>query len=421
MHFDVDYIRSQFPALKRIINGFPAVYFDGPGGTQVPQRVIDKMADYLINHNANIHGEFATSRENDEILLNAKRTFADFFNCTWHEVSFCHNSTTINFKLAQAIARELKQGDEIIMTDMDHEANRGPWEVLAERGLVIKNVKMDTVNCTLDMDDFQRTLSPRTKVVAFNYASNAVGTISDAKEIIRLAKQVGAQTVVDAVHYALHGVIDVKELDADFLFCSAYKFFGPHIGVLYGKYEVMDRLKTLRLVTQETVPPWKFETGTLNQEGIAGAAEAVEFIADMGAKHRANFSDDFPNSTERRKNIIRGMLAVEAYEQPMARYFKDELAKIDGLKIYGPPKDFPCTSTIAFRLKDIHPNTVAKLLGDKGIFVWDGDFYAAKIIKSLGFADSGGVVRIGLAPYNTKDEIDRTIDEIKHIATGKSI
>ncbi len=415
MHFDVDYIRSQFPAMKRIINGFPAVYFDGPGGTQVPQRVIDKMVEYLIHHNANIHGEFATSRENDEILLNAKKTFADFFNCSWKEVSFCHNSTTINFKLAQAIARDLQSGDEIIITDMDHEANRGPWEVLAERGMLIKNVKMDTVNCRLDMDDFRKKLSPRTKVVAFNYASNAVGTISHAKEIIRLSKDVGAITVVDAVHYALHGVIDVKELDADFLFCSAYKFFGPHIGALFGKYEMMDKLKTLRVVTQETVPPWKFETGTLNQEGIAGAAEAVEFIADMGAKHQANFSDDFPNSTERRKNIIRGMLAVEAYEQPLARYFKDELAKIDGLTIYGPPQDFPCTSTIAFRLNDVHPNTVAKLLGDKGIFVWDGDFYAAQIIKSLGFADSGGVVRIGLAPYNTKEEIDRTIDEIKQI------
>lgn len=421
MHFDVGYIRSQFPALKRIINGYPAVYFDGPGGTQVPQRVIDKMVDYLINHNANIHGEFATSRENDEILLKAKNTFADFFNCTWQEVSFCHNSTTINFKLAQAFARDLIPGDEIIITDMDHEANRGPWEVLAERGFIVKNVKMDTAHCTLDMGDFRRKLSSRTKVVAFNYASNAVGTISDAKEIIRLAKEVGAMTVVDAVHYALHGVIDVKDLGADFLFCSAYKFFGPHIGVLFGKYEMMDKLKTLRVTTQETVPPWKFETGTLNQEGIAGAAEAVEFITDMGKKHKTNFSDEFPGCTERRKNIIRGMRAVEEYEQPLAQYFKDKLAKIDGLKIYGPPKNFPCTSTIAFRLKDIHPNEVAKLLGDKGIFVWDGDFYAAQIIKSLGFADSGGVVRIGLAPYNTKEEIVRTIDEIKKIATGKSI
>ncbi|MFZ5517767.1 MAG: cysteine desulfurase-like protein [Candidatus Zhuqueibacterota bacterium] len=419
MNYQIDYIRSQFPALNRTVNGFPAIYFDGPGGTQAPQRVIDKMVDYLQNHNANTHGEFATSRETDEILLNAKKTFADFFGCAWNEVSFCHNSTTINFKLAQAIGRSLAPGDEIIITDMDHEANRGPWEALAERGMVIKNVRMNPAACTLDIQDFQDKLSARTRVVAFNYASNALGTISDAKEMIRLAKQVKALTVVDAVHFALHGVIDVREIGADFLFCSAYKFFGPHVGVLFGAYDVMDRLNTLRVSTQESVPPWKFETGTLNQEGIAGAAEAVDFIADIGATHRENFTDRMPDCSERRKNIIRGMRTVEAYEQPLAQYFKDELARINGLKIYSPPKDHPCTSTISFRLKDVHPNRVAVLLGERGIFVWDGHFYAAQIVKSLGLEESGGLVRIGLAPYSTREEIDRALAEIAAIASGQ--
>jgi len=419
MNYKIDDIRSQFPALNRTVNGFPSVYFDGPGGTQVPQRVIDTMVDYLKNHNANTHGEFATSRENDEILFEAKQVFADFFGCEWNEVSFCHNSTTINFKLAQAIGRSLAPGDEIIITDMDHEANRGPWEALAERGMVIRNVRMNTETCLLDMQDFQAKLSNRTRVVAFNYASNALGTISDAKEIIRLAKQMKALTVVDAVHFALHGVIDVREIGADFLFCSAYKFFGPHVGVLFGAYDVMDRLKTLRVSTQESVPPWKFETGTLNQEGIAGAAEAVNFIADIGARHRENFTSHAPNSSERRQNVIRGMQTVEAYEQPLAHYFKDELARIEGLKIYSPPKDHPCTSTIAFRLSGIHPNRVAALLGERGIFVWDGHFYAAQIVKSLGLADSGGLVRIGLAPYNTREEIDRALIDIAAIASGR--
>ena len=415
MKFDVEYVRSQFPALRKIVNGFPAVYFDGPGGTQVPQRVIDKMVEYLITCNSNIHGEFVTSVETDEVILNARKTFADYFGCSWQEVAFCHNSTTINFKLAQGIARDLQPGDEIIITDIDHEANRGPWDILAERGMIVKSVKVDTHTCTLDMQDYVDKLSPRTKVVAFNYASNAVGTISDAKEIIRLAKEVGAFTVVDAVHYALHGVIDVKDIDADFLFCSAYKFFGPHMGVLYGKRETMDGIRTLRVNAQEPEPPFKFETGTLNHEGIAGAAEAIEFIADIGATHRDYFEDDLAEYSGRRKNIVCGMLALEAYEKPLSNYFKEELAKIDRLKIYGPPGDHPCTSTISFRLGNIPPIKVAKRLADKGIFVWDGNFYAVRLVESLGLNDSGGLVRIGLAPYNTQEEIDRTIGEIKNI------
>jgi cysteine desulfurase family protein (TIGR01976 family) len=270
MKYDIESIRAQFPALSRIVNGFPAVYFDSPGGTQVPQRVVNKMVEYLLNHNANTGGMFVTSVENDEMILNTRKTFADLFGCSWNEVSFGDNSTTINFKLSQAIARDLQPGDEVIITDIDHDANRSPWEILSERGVIIKSIKVDPHTCTLEMDDYKTKLSSKTKVVAFNYASNAVGTICNAEEIIRLAHEAGAVTVVDAVHYALHGVIDVKKLDVDFLFCSVYKFFGPHIGVLYSKQERLDKLKALKVSAQKNVTPEKFETGTLNHEGLAG-------------------------------------------------------------------------------------------------------------------------------------------------------
>lgn len=419
MKYDIDYIRSQFPALKRIVNNFPAVYFDGPGGTQVPERVMNKMVDYLVNHNSNSGGDFITSVESDQIILNARKAFADYFNCSWDEVAFDNNSTTINFKLSQAIARNLNVGDEIIITDIDHDSNRSPWQILTERGIIIKSVKVNTDTYTLDLDDYKSKLSPRTKVVAFNYASNAVGTISNAKEIIRLAKEYGAITVADAVHYALHGVINVRDIDVDFLFCSAYKFFGPHLGVLFGRRERMEKLRTLKVSAQHNEPPHKFETGTLNHEGIAGAAEAIEFIADIGAKHKDNFDMDLSEFNERRQNIIYGMLTLEEYEKPLAEYFKGELRKIDGLKLFAPPQGSPCTSTISFRLKDIHPDKVSQLLAEKGIFVWAGNFYAVQLIRTLGLSETGGVVRIGLAPYNTKEEIDRTIAEIRSIADKK--
>lgn len=416
MNFDINGIRSQFPSLERDVNGYPAVYFDSPGGTQTPQRVIDKMVDYMIHHNANSGGVFATTIETDALILNARKAFADFFACAWDEVAFGENSTAINFRLSQAIARDLKPGDEIIITDLDHDANRSPWEILAERGIIIKSVKVNTETLTLDLEDFQNKLSTNTKVVAFNYGSNAVGTISDAKTLIELAKKTGAITVVDAVHYALHGVLDVKELDVDFLFCSAYKFFGPHIGVLYGRRERMEALKTLKVSAQKNTVPDKFETGTLNHEAIAGAAEAVDFIAEIGIKHPEYGAENHSKNTPRRKNIINGMKALEDYELPLADYFKDELRKINGIKLYCPPKDQPCTSTISFRLDNIHPLDVAKRLAHKGIFVWAGGFYAVGLMRALNLSESGGMVRIGLAPYNTREEIDRTLRAVQEIA-----
>ncbi|UCH09797.1 MAG: cysteine desulfurase-like protein [Fidelibacterota bacterium] len=419
MSLAVDEIRSQFPALARTINGHPAIYFDGPGGTQVPQRVIDRMNDYLVNHNANIHGSFATTRETDQMLHDARVTFADFFGCDWDEVAFGHNATTINFKLSQALLRDLQPGDEIIITDIDHETNRGPWLLLKERGLVVNSIRLDPDTLTLDQEDYRAQLSPKTKVVALNYASNAVGTITDVRDMIRQAHAVGAVTVVDAVHYALHGAIDVRTLDTDYLFCSAYKFFGPHVGILYARKSALDKLRTLRVAPQDPEPPYKFETGTLNHEGIAGAAEAVEFIAEIGRTWGDDRDAALVPYTGRRKAVVAGMRAIDAYEQPLARYFREQLRLIDGLRLYGPHEGVPCTSTIAFTLEGISPADIAHQLSEKGIFVWDGHFFATRLIECLGLTGSGGLLRIGLAPYNTRTEIDRTLAEINALAPSR--
>jgi len=415
MSIDVDDVRNQFPALERTYNGFPVAYLDGPGGTQVPQRVIDKVAHHLIHHNANTHGVFASSIENDEVIQSARETFAAFLGCEREEVSFCQNATTISFKLSQAIARDMKPGDEVLITDIDHGANRSPWQILEERGFVSKSVRIDKASYTIDMADLKQKLSGRTKVVALNYASNAVGTISDVKTMIGLAHDVGAVTVVDAVHFAPHGAIDVKDIDADYLFCSAYKFFGPHVGILYAKEDQMEGLRTLKVQEQEDEAPDKFETGTLNHEGIAGAAEAVKFIGNIGLKTGGRFSEETGDLEGRRENIVAGMLSIEEYERPLADSFREELAQVPGVKVYCPPEDCPKTSTVSFTVDGVHPNAIAKHLASKGTFVWDGDFYVTQLAVSMGLKESGGWVRVGLTPYNTQEELDRTLDAIRSL------
>jgi len=404
------YIRKEFPALAKTVNGYPVAFLDGPGGYQVPQTVIDAVEDYLINSNANVEGAYETSRKTDRMLEDARETFADFFNCNADEVSFGANMTTLNFALSQALVREMKPGDKVLITEIDHEGNRGPWEQLRDRGIIVEEVAFDTKTCTLDMDDFERKLSPVTKVVAVNYASNAVGTITDVKKIVEMAHAVGALTMVDAVHFAAHRPIDVQEIGTDFLLCSVYKFFGPHIGVLYAKKEVMAKLRTLRLRPQKDYPPYKIETGTLHQEGIAGAAAAVDFVADMGARFGKTFNKTAANNDDTRRNrIVAGLLAFDEYEMELTRHLIDELTKIDGIKIYGPPAGHPRTSTVSFTYDGFTPFEVADFLGKKGLFVWHGDFYATKLVERLGLMESGGLIRIGIAPYNTKEEIDRLL------------
>lgn len=412
MQFDVEYIRRQFPALEVKVNGYSAAYFDGPGGTQVPQRVIDAMIDYLVNSNANAGGAFLTSYNSDSVIKKARAVLADFLGAEPDEIAFGHNTTTMMFQLALALGR--KQGDrnEILITEIDHEANRGPWLALEERGFLIREARFDPVTCTLDMADFESKLNENTLVATFNYASNGVGTVSDVKEMVRLAHGVGAITVIDAVHYALHGPIDVKELDTDYLLCSAYKFFGPHIGVFYGRRNQFEKLPAYRLRVQKDEIPYKIETGTLNHEGIAGASEAVEFIADLGSRFGASGN----SPADRRSLVVAGMKAMEHYEQPLAQKMIDELASIEKVKVYGPPKGHPRTSTVSFTVDGVSADKVAALLGEKGLFVWDGHFYAARLVERLGLESIGGLVRVGLSPYNTEDEIERLLSEIKKIA-----
>jgi cysteine desulfurase family protein (TIGR01976 family) len=417
MNYDVGYIRKQFPALSLQVNGSPAAFFDGPGGTQVPQRVIDAVVNYMVRANANAGGAFLTSRESDRILTESRGALADFLGAKPQEISFGQNTTTLMFSLALALGREKGKRNEILITQLDHEANRGPWESLTELGFSIKEVKIHRDSCTVDMEDFAAKLSDKTRVAAFSYASNGVGTVSDVKAMAKLAREAGALSVVDAVHFALHGAIDVKDLGVDFLLCSAYKFFGPHLGVFYGREEAYEVLQTYRLKVQSHEMPEKIETGTLNFEGIAGAGEAVEFIADVGEKFGSNHVGE-EGLSARRQNIIAGMKAMEDYEQPLADYLRGELSRIPGVKIYGPPNGHPRTSTVSFTMANCPSPRVAELLGEKGLFVWAGHFYAHRLVELLGLEKEGGLVRVGLSPYNTREEIERLLTEVQRISAG---
>jgi cysteine desulfurase family protein (TIGR01976 family) len=410
-----EYIRNQFPALKRKVNGYPIAYLDGPGGYQVPETVIQAVQNYLIHMNANVGDEFETAQNTEAMIQNAREIFADFFNCSWDEVAFGANMTTLNFSLAQALAREMKPGDTVLITELDHEANRGPWLQLKDRGIEVEEAAMDLNTCTLDMTDFRGKLARKPKVVALNYACNGVGTISDVKKLVNMSHEIGAYTVVDAVHYAAHGPIDVREIDTDFLLCSAYKFFGPHIGVLYAKKDVLSRLTPMNLRTQIQSPPYMIETGTLHHEGIAGAEAAVAFIADAGLNF-GNQIDSHSGKTgnNRRNQIVAGLLAFEAYEHPLTRYLTEALARdIPKAAQYGPPDGYPRTSTVSFTYDGYTPSQVAKYLGSRGVFVWAGHFFAFRLVERLGLHDKGGLIRVGIAPYNTQEELDRLIDALK--------
>lgn len=309
--FDIDYVREQFPAMSKTSNGNAAAFLDGPGGTQVPKSVVDKISDYLYYHNANSGGSFVTSEESDAMFAHAHDVFGDFFGCSGEEVAFGENTTTINFKLAMAILRDLKPGDEVIITDIDHEGNRSSWRTLEDFGIVVKSVKINKDTITLDFDDYMEKLSDKTKVVAVNWAANSCGTITDVKKVIDEAHKKGAITVVDAVHYAPHKPIDVKEIGTDILLCSAYKFFGPHIGIMYIEKSVGEKIKALRVFAYDNEEtPHKFETGTPAMEMCAGAVAAVEFIADIGARHIEFFEDETKVLKGRRKMLLRECLQL---------------------------------------------------------------------------------------------------------------
>ncbi len=419
MKYDISYIREQFPSLKREINGFKAAYFDGAAGTQVPQKVVDKISDYLIHHNANKYGFYATSLETHELLDHARETMALFLGCERDEISFGYSSTTNNFMISQAIARDLKAGDEIVITDLDHECNRSPWIALEDKGVVIKSVKIDKDQLILDMDDLAHKITDKTKVVAIGYASNGIGTINDVETAVKMAHEVGAYTVIDAVHYASHKPIDVKKIDTDFLFCSAYKFFGAHLGILYTKSDVAKKLKTLRIIPNEDVSPGKFETGTPNFAFACGAAQAVEFIADVGVRHESHLMDQLDGIEGKRRNIVAGMLSFEEHEDRLSKYLVERLRNISQIKIYAAPNGYSKTPTVSFTIQGISSEDICKALAKKGLFVANGHFLAFElIVNTLGLGNDG-VVRVSFAPYNTQEEVERLIQAIEELSQIK--
>jgi cysteine desulfurase family protein (TIGR01976 family) len=415
--FDVAALRAQFPALSLEHDGRPLVFFDGPGGTQVPQGVIDAVVRYYRTSNANAGGAFSTSRRSDEIAADAHLAAADMLGAADpDEIKFGANMTSLTFHVGRSIAATMAPGDEIVVTGLDHHANVDPWLGAArDRGLVVRTWEPRLDDCTLDPADLDALLGPRTRLVAFGWASNAVGTINAVAEIVARAHAAGAWTYVDAVHAAPHLPIDVRAIGTDFLACSAYKFFGPHAGVLYGRAEVLDALPSYKLRPAHD----RFETGTANFEGLAGVAAAVEYLADVGRR----FGSAADGAT--RGDAVRaGMTAIRAWEMALYERLADGLEAIPGARLHGitdRARFGERTPTAALTLAGHAPRTIAEALGDEGIAVWDGDFYALGLIERLGLAEQGGVVRIGLTHYNTPDEIDRVVGAISRIAEGVAV
>ena len=407
--FDISWVRAQFPALTSGPRAGSEVYFDGPGGTQVPDQVIQAVSAYLAGSNANLHGPFRTSRESDRVVEEAHRAAADLLGCSEREVVFGPNMTTLTFWLSRALSREFEPGDEIVVTRLDHDANHAPWKNLEECGLRVREARFNPDDCTLDLADLRDKLTSRTRLVAVGYASNAVGTVNDIRAITRDAHSVGARVFVDAVHYAPHGPIDVRQIGCDFLACSGYKFFGPHQGLLFGKEEHLERLHAYKVRPAEEDLPGRFETGTQNHECMAGTTAAIDYLAALGRRSGA------PAGEARRGCLLAAMSAIRAYERGLAKRLVRELLRIDGLKLYGIRDEDRFdwrVPTVAVRLDGKTPRQVAEFLGDRGIFVWDGNFYALNVTDDLGLEQSGGLVRIGLAHYNTDAEIDLLLDAV---------
>jgi cysteine desulfurase family protein (TIGR01976 family) len=409
---DTTWVRTQFPSLQLKVNNHQAAFLDGPAGTQVPQQVITAVQNYFLTSNANTCGAFETSRRNDAILANAREAMADFFHCDADEVVFGQNMTTITFALARAIARDLKPGDEILVTALDHDANVAPWRALEEKGIVIRQVEIKEEDCTLDLEDLKSKLSSKTKLVAVGYASNAVGTINPVVEITKLAHAAGALMFIDAVHYAPHGPIDVRALDTDFLACSPYKFFGPHMGTLYGKREHLLRFQPYKVRPAPDTLPDRWETGTQVQELIAGIGAAVDYIAEVGRRHD-------PTAKDRRSALQSAYKVTRDHEMKLLSQLVPGLLSIPGLKFYGitDPQNFDnrC-STVSVRIANHEPVDIAKFLGDRGIFTWDGNYYALNLAERLAVADKGGFLRIGLVHYNTGEEVDRLLSALRDLA-----
>ena len=418
--YDVDAIRAQFPACKLEIAGAPIAYLDGPGGTQVPQSVLDAMVGYLVNYNANEDGNFRASTMARYTEETARAAAADFLGCDVQEVGFSMASTQNSFNLALNISKNLKPGDELIVTEIDHRCNSAPWRSLERIGCVVKTVCLDPVTQQLDFEDYKAKLSDKTKVVAVNWASNALGTITDVKKFIDLAHEHGAFTVVDAVHYSAHRPVDVKAIGTDALLCSPYKWFGPHSGVIYLKKEYIESLDFNNVKCDDIAEGGRrFHMGTPQYETLAGITAAVNFIADEGAKYAEFFEEELQDLTGRRRNIVAGILAMDTHEMILAKKLRMGLRAIPGVKVYGPAEGQPRTPTVSFTMEGYTPEEVSKIFGSKGINSWNGDFYAVEVISALGLAESGGLIRLGMAPYCTESDIDRVLSTVFELAQAR--
>jgi cysteine desulfurase family protein (TIGR01976 family) len=406
--------------LQQRFNGISPVYFDNPGGTQVPDAVLEAMKRCMIESNSNTHGLFRTSRQTDQVIAQARQSMADLLNADPDEIVFGPNMTTLTFAMSRAIGRILAAGDEIIVTRMDHDANISPWLLLArDHGLVVRWADFDPETGRLDLSQMSGLITSRTRLVACVYASNALGTINLISEVVALAKTAGALSYIDAVQYAPHGLIDVKALDCDFLVCSAYKFFGPHVGILYGKHEHLDRFPAYKVRPASDQAPDRWETGTQNHEGLAGVSAAVDYLAWVGEKFGSSPKPAQAGLTPRRGKLVQAMRAIGGYEQTLSRRLLEGLNAIQGVTSWGitdPADVSERVPTIIFTVERKAPAEVAERLGQQDIYVWDGDYYAQAVMERLGVADRGGMVRVGAAHYNTIAEVDRFLNVLESIA-----
>ena len=400
---DLQSVRRRFPALSLKVDGQPVVYLDNPAGTQVPQRVIDRTAEYWRTMNGNHGGLFRTAELSDALIADVRQAAAVFLNAASpDEIVFGPNMTTLTFAVSRAIGRELRPGDEIVVTRLEHDANVSPWLALQERGVMVRFVDIEVPECTLDMTDLQRQLSPRTRLVAVTHASNAVGTIPDLAAVSRAAHAVGAWVWVDAVHYGPHGRIDVRAIDCDFLVCSSYKFYGPHQGILYGRRELLERLRPYKVRPASDEVPNRWETGTQNHECLAGMLGAFEYLAELGGSDRVV-----------RPALEAAMDRIRAHEQALAARLIDGLQQIGGIQLYGitaPAELDRRAPTVSLTWPPHRPEAVARWLGDHQVFAWHGDHYATELMSRLGLAEHGGTLRIGIAHYNTASEIDLVLE-----------
>jgi cysteine desulfurase family protein (TIGR01976 family) len=402
--YDVTAVREQFPALERTHNGRRAVYFDGPGGSQVAKSAIDAVSGYMSRGGANLHGPFPTSVETEEILRDTRQAMADFLGAGPDEVAFGANMTTLTFAVSRALARTWDRNSEVVVTELDHRANVDPWLIAAaERGAAVRWVRVNPETLTLEEDDIERAINDRTRLVAVGLASNAVGTVNDVAAIAKRAHGAGALVAVDAVHAAPHIPVDRDAIGADVLTCSAYKFFGPHVGVTAVRRDLLETLDVYKVEPAPDYIPDRLETGTQNHEGIAGAKGAIDFISSLG--HGTSLQD----------KLVSGMRAIEEYESDLAERFRAALHEIPEVKLYAAPDGVLKTPTVAFRVEGHTPREVTERLAQEGFFVADGHFYASTLARKLGIHDKGGWIRAGLAPYNTEEEVEGFIEPLKSL------